>query len=388
MILEKIPRIECVLTIPELIECELDNLISEFSSSKKSTRILKKYKKRIKTFNYFKNMLDPKNTLGISKSSELASFDNLNSSDSLSSSGGSGNLGNLGNLGSSNSNKAKNKANNKANSELNSSEHSIILKIFGNTDMSLIEKNLNEDFFNSFVLKMNDVDKMILTKFIISNIDKLINKYIKILVHIDDQIYILSKQNKDSKKIFLKFFFPKIVKDSVSGENIFDGTINSLRDNIHMTLLPTMEGHGLDGLFHLTFRIEGKKSSIFDYSKFISLNIDANKLGVGIYPDEKCINALIFKIIQNLSKLVELIKSNDFSNLDTYILNMQIYTNMLEFLTLDILKELNIANKIDYIYHKYFYSLGKTTIKTIIDKLFKIVILTFVELCFGIDETS
>ena len=45
-------------------------------------------------------------------------------------------------------------------------------------------------------------------------------------------------------------------------------------------------------------------------------------------------------------------------------------------------------NKIDYIYHKYFYSLGETTIKTIIDKLFKIVILTFVELCFGIDETS
>ena len=44
MILDKIPRIECVLAIPELIEGELDNLINEFSSSKKSLQILKKHK--------------------------------------------------------------------------------------------------------------------------------------------------------------------------------------------------------------------------------------------------------------------------------------------------------------------------------------------------------
>jgi hypothetical protein len=36
MILEKIPRIECVLIIPELIEGELDNLITEFIGNKKS----------------------------------------------------------------------------------------------------------------------------------------------------------------------------------------------------------------------------------------------------------------------------------------------------------------------------------------------------------------
>lgn len=344
MILDKIPRIECVLTIPELVEGELDNLISEFSSSKKSLQILKKHKKRIKTFNYFKNILNTYKVCDISNSTD--STDN----------------------------------------KINSLEQRLVLKIFGNTNLDIVEKKLNEDFFNSFVLRMDESDKMILTKFIISHIDRLINKYIKILVHIDDQIYIVSKQNKDNKKIFLKFFFPKIVKDNVSGENIFDGTINSLRDNIHMTLLPTMEGHGLDGLFHLTFRIEGKKSSIFDYSKFVSLNVDSNKLGVGIYPDNKCIDALIFKIIQNLTKLVELIKLNNYSSLETDILNIQNYTNMLDFLTLDILKNLNITKKIDYIYQKYFYSLGKETIKTIIDKLFKIVILTFVELYFGIDE--
>lgn len=342
MILDKIPRIECVLAIPELVEGELDNLISEFSSSKKSLQILKKYKKRIKTFNYFKNILN------IDKVYDISNSDN----------------------------------------KINSLEQQLVLKIFGDTNMEVIEKNLNEDFFNSFVQEIDNTDKMILTKFIISHIDRLINKYIKILVHIDDQIFILSKQNKENKKIFLKFFFPKIVKDNVSGDNIFDGTINSLKDNIHMTLLPTMEGHGLDGLFHLTFRIEGKKSSIFEYSKFVSLNVDSNKLGVGIYPDEKCIDALIFKIIQNLAKLVELIKLNDFTHLYSDILNIQNYTNMLEFLTLDILKELNIAKKIDYIYQKYFYSLGKETIKTIIDKLFKIVILTFVELYFGIDEKN
>ena len=335
MILDKIPRIECVLVIPELIEGELDNLINEFKTNKKSLQILKKYKKRIKTFNYLKNILNISNCTD--------------------------------------------------NDELNSKELQIVLKIFEKINIELVEKNISEDFFNSFITGMCDNDKMVLTKFIVCHIDRLINKYIKILVHVDDHVFVLSKQNKDNKKIFLKFFLPKIIK-SKSNNNIFDGTINSLRDNIHLTLLPTTEGHGLDGLFHLTFRIEGKKTSIFEYSKFASLNVDLNKLGVGIYPDEKCLDAIIFKIIQNLSKLVELIKINDFKRLDSDILNLQIYTNMLDFLTLDILKELNLSKKIDYIYQKYFYSLGKETIKTIIDKLFKIVILTFVELYFGIDK--
>jgi hypothetical protein len=331
MILEKIPRIECVLVIPELIEGELDNMIKEFEFNKKSLKILKKYKKRIKTYNIIKNIIEISNNI----EDELK-------------------------------------------------EYPIILKLFKKENLDIFEKIISEEFFNSFILSLNNNDKIILTKFIINHIDRLINKYIKILVHMDDQVFVLSKQNKDNKKIFLKFFLPKIKKNTESGENIFDGSINSLKDNIHITLLPTTEGHGLNGLFHLTFRIEGKKSSIFEYSKFASLNIDLNKLGVGIYPDEKCIEGLIFKIIQNLSKLVELIKLNDFSNLDNNILNIQIYTNMLDFLTLDILKELSFNKKLDYVYEKYFYSLGKETIRTIIDKLFKIIILTFVELYFGL----
>lgn len=351
MILDKIPRIECVLTFPELIEGELDNLINEFKSSKKSLQILKKYKKRIKTFNYLKNLLNL---------NELSNYEE------------------------------KSNTNCNLNIDINkktiSKEYQIVLKLFGETNLDLVEKNINETFFNSFVLSMSDEDKMILTKFVISHIDKIINKYIKILVHVDDQIFVLSKQNKDNKKIFLKFFFPKIVKDETTGNNIFNDTINSLKDNIHLTLLPTTEGHGLDGIFHLTFRFEGKKSTIFEYSKFASLNVDINKLGVGIYPDEKCLDAIIFKIIQNLTKLVELIKLNDFTKLDEGVLNLHSYTNMLDFLTLDILNELNQNNKLDYMSQKYFHFLGKETIKIIIDKLFKIVILTFVELYFGINE--
>jgi hypothetical protein len=352
MILEKIPRIECVLVIPELIEGELDNLINQFSSRKKSLLILKKYKKRIKTFHYFKNIIN-----------STTNYDSIQI----------------------------NHDSKQINPDLTKSiskEYQMVLKIFGNTNMEIVKKNINDEFFNSFVNAMGDDDKMVLTKFIISHIDRLINKYIKILVHMDDQVFVLSKQNKDNKKIFLKFFFPKIVRNNENGDSVFNNTINSLKDNIHLTLLPTMEGHGLDGLFHLTFRIEGKKSSIFEYSKFASINVDSNKLGVGIYPDEKCLDGLIFKIIQNLLKLVGLIRLNDFTRLDSDILNIQIYTNMLDYLSLDILNKLNLSKKIDYVYQKYFYSLGKETIKTIIDKLFKIVILTFVELYFDIDKNN
>ena len=339
MILDKIPRIECTLIIPELITGELDNLINEFEENSKSLKILKKYKKRIRTYNYFKNLLNFSNSLD-DKSKELE----------------------------------------------------FVSKLFNDPNSSEIISNI--DLFNSFINSLNLNDKIILTKFIINHIDRLINKYIKIHVHMDDQVFVLSKLNKDNKKIFLKFFLPKIIKktndiNSVNEDettNIFDGTINSLKDNIHMTLLPTIEGHGLDGLFHLTFRVEGKKFVVFEYSKFASINIDSNKLGIGIYPDEKCTDAIIFKIIQNLSKLVEIIKMGDFSNFDNSILNLIIYNNMLEYLSLDILNELNSNNKLEYIFEKYFNSLGKETIKTIIDKLFKIVIFTFVELYFGIGK--
>jgi len=330
MILKKISRIECVLVIPELITEELNNLLKEIDCKKKSLLILKKRKKRIGTFNYTNNLI--KNSL---KTNELIN------------------------------------------------EYEVISKIF--SDPNNFENFTSLEKFNLFVCELNSYDRNILTKYLINHIDQIINKYIKIMVHIDDQIYVISKQNKDFKKIFLKFFFPKIKKDEDEKTNLLDGTINSLKDNIHITLLPTIEGHGLDGLFHLTFRIEGKKSVIFEYSKFASLNVDSNKLAVGIYPDEKCLDALIFKIIENLQKLVQIIKNNNFKEFDNNVLNIHNYSNMLDFLTLDILSSLNISNKLDYIFEKYFCSLGKDMIKIIIDKLFRIVIFTFIDLYFGIN---
>jgi len=340
MILEKIPRIECILTIPEFITEDLTSMLKEFSHMGKSAKILKKYKKRIKTYNYTKALIENK--------TRLEQIEVINT------------------------------------------EYEIISKII--TDPNNYDKFSSMESFNTFICSLEPNDKHVFTKFIINHIDKIINKYIKILIHIDDQVYVLSKQNKDNKKIFLKFFLPKIQKkndtdkisDLDSRPEFIDGSINSLKDNIHVTFLPTVEGHGLDGLFHLTFRIEGKKNVVFEYSKFASLNIDSNKLAVGIYPDEKCLDALIFKIIENLSKLVEIIKLKEFTKFNNEILNFYNYSNMIEYLTLEMLNQLKLTNKLEYIFEKYFFSLGKETIKSIIDKLFKIVIFTFIELYYGI----
>lgn len=340
MILEKIPRIECILTIPEFITDDITSMFKEFSCQGKSLKILKKYKKRIKTYNYARALIE--NKTGLQEN------------------------------------------------EYTNNEYEIISKIF--TNPNNFDKFSSMESFNALICSLEPNDKHVFTKFIIGHIDKIINKYIKILIHIDDQVYVLSKQNKDNKKIFLKFFLPKIqkknesetTKELDSKPQFVDGSINSLKDNIHVTFLPTVEGHGLDGLFHLTFRIEGKKNVVFEFSKFASLNIDSNKLAVGIYPDEKCLDALIFKIIENLPKLVEIIKLKEFTKFNNEILNLYNYSNMIEFLTLEILNQLKLTNKLEYIIEKYFFSLGKETIKSIIDKLFKIVIFTFIELYYGI----
>lgn len=329
MILEKIPRIECILVIPDSITSDLLILFEKYINKKKSLQILKKKKKRLKTYNYIKN---------IAKSS-----------------------------------------NNNCNN--NNPEQEIFLKLLSICDFNQLD---NIELFNSFIqlLEPNELD--IITKFIVKHIDQIINKYIKIIVHTDDQVFVISKLNQDNKKIFLKFFLPKIKKDDTNQINLFDNTINSHKDNIHITLLPTILGHGLDGLFHITFRIEGKTRVIFEYSKFASLNVDSNKLAVGIYPDESCTTSLIFKIIDNLSKLVDLIKLNDYLNINNDVFDLFIYNGLLDYVTFDMLNQLKKENKLNYIFQKYFFSLGKDTIKTIIDKLFRIIICTFIELCFGL----
>jgi hypothetical protein len=229
---------------------------------------------------------------------------------------------------------------------------------------------------------MGDDDKMVLTKFIISHIDRLINKYIKILVHTDDQVFVLSKQNKDNKKIFLKFFFPKIVKDNDSGNSIFNNTINSLKDNIHLTLLPTTEGHGLDGLFHLTFRIEGKNKTWFEYSKYLSLNRESNKFGFIVYNDDKCSDYIMFKITNDFEKLLNLLKYNKINNILEDFFNSKVYNDLCDFIVYDIFNNLISNKKIDMFLNRYFNIVGIKIINSIINKLLKIIFLTFVDMSY------
>ena len=75
MISEKIPRIECVLLIPELIGGELNNLIMKMKSLTKVKRI----KKRIKTCNYIKNLI-----LKSKESNELVNDFEIPNSDAIS----------------------------------------------------------------------------------------------------------------------------------------------------------------------------------------------------------------------------------------------------------------------------------------------------------------
>lgn len=296
--LNKIPRIECILTIPELNYNLINEIISNYKLTK-SLKILKKKKYRIKLINYINNL------------------DNITD---------------------------------------------IIEKIINLDDNNLLNFLNSNDFYN-------------ITSKIVDNINLLINKYIKILIHIDDQIFVISKLNNDSNKIFLKFFLPKIINNL--NNKTFDENINSNKDNIHATILPTLINHGIDGIFHITFRIEGKKKSLFEYTKFCSLNKNSNNLAVLFYLDEKCVNSILFKLTSKLDEIKENIINNNINeiNFDSN------YIDLLNYITIDIINNMIEENKILEFFERYFYSLGKKTIKIIIDKIFKIIIFTFVELC-------
>jgi hypothetical protein len=306
--MQKIPRIECILNIPEINNEIIIKILNNNKNLGKSLKILKKKKKRIMLNNY------------INKIEELKL---------------------------------------------------IIKKI--NIFNDLKDYNKLNDYLKN--IKIEDFN--IISNYIVKNIDNILNKYLKILIHRDDQIYIISKINNDTKKIFLKFFFPKI-KCLLNEKKDFDNNINSNKDNIHATILPTLINHGIDGIFHLTFRLEGKYKSLFEYSKYCSINIDCNKLGVLLYEDEKCLESIIFKITNNLKKLLENIKNNEL--IDDKIFDKESYEDLLEYISSEIINKLINENKIILFLERYLYSFGKNTIKTIIDKLLKIIILTFLEL--------
>ena len=97
-----------------------------------------------------------------------------------------------------------------------------------------------------------------------------------------------------------------------------------------------------------------------------------------MYENEKCIESMIFKISNNLKKLLENIKNNEL--IDDKIFDKENYDDLLEYISSEIVNKLINDNKIILFLERYLYSFGKNTIKIIIDKLLKIIILTFLEL--------
>jgi hypothetical protein len=222
---------------------------------------------------------------------------------------------------------------------------------------------------------------------IIDYIDFIIKKYMYIYIHSDDQTLLISEKNKDNNKIFLKFYFPRITNNEENNVEI-ENRINKFGDNIHFTLLPDIFGHGKDGMFHLTFRIESKAGKpIYEYSKYISFNVVDDKVGIILYDDEKGNNAVIFRISESLEHLNNLISSiNNLSerDFDEFIhnnsINTQVYKDICLYIALDIFKKLFESKKIDNFFTRYLNSFGLQTIYKMINKLLSILLSTFLDL--------
>ena len=240
----------------------------------------------------------------------------------------------------------------------------------------------DEDMFSELALLVSEPDKLPakLENKIIDYIDFIIKKYMNIYIHSEDQTFLISEKNKENNKIFLKFYFPRIKNDNddISVEN----KINKFGDNIHFTLLPEIFGHGKDGMFHLTFRIESKAGKpIYEYSKYISFNIVDGKVGIVLYDDEKGNNAVVFRISNNLQELHNLIISiNNVSCGIENTINTEVYKDICLYIALDIFKKLFDSKKIDNFFTRYLNSYGLETIYKMINKLLSILLSTFLDL--------
>jgi hypothetical protein len=215
---------------------------------------------------------------------------------------------------------------------------------------------------------------------IIDYIDLIIKKYMKIYIHFEDQTYLIPEKNINNDKIFLKFYFPKVNNND---DNILiENKINTFGDNIHFTLLPEIFGHGKDGMFHLTFRIESKKGiPIYEYSKYISFNIIDDKFGIILYDDEKGNNSIVFKLSNNIEELNNFIQNIiNFSNNLEETINTSIFKDICLYIALDIFKKLFASKKINNFFTRYLNSYGLETVSKMINKLLSILLSTFINL--------
>jgi hypothetical protein len=322
----KIPWIECVVTLPEQIEDNFNKLISIYKKKSRSKKKLKKKIARITT-----DKLISENTI-LECEKKFLSYKSENNS---------------------------------------------------------IITMSDEDMFTeleSIVLTPEKISIKLENK-IIDYIDFIIKKYMNIYIHTDDKTLLISEKNKESNKIFLKFYFPRIVNNTENNVSI-ENRINKFGDNIHFTVLPEIFGHGKDGMFHLTFRIESRNGKpIYEYSKYISFNVVDDKVAIILYDDEKGNNAVIFRISNNLEQLYNLILSIDNlsdNNFESFMqdnsINTQVYKDICLYIALDIFKKLFQSKKIDNFFTRYLNSFGLETIYKMINKLLSILLSTFINL--------
>lgn len=320
----KIPWIECVITLPEEIEENFNKLISMYKKKSRSKKKLKKKVSRITT-------------------------DKLLYTDE------------------------------QANKNL---------LVFSEENNSIFTIS-DEDMFSNlmlFALNSKKISSNLENK-IIDYIDFIIKKYIHIFIHTDDKCLLISEKNKENNKLFLKFYFPRIAAN-IENDICVENRINKFGDNIHFTVLPDIFGHGKDGMFHLTFRIESRAGkAIYEYSKYISFNVVDDKVAIVLYDDEKGNNAVVFRISNNLDHLNKLIISiNNLSNneFESFIqddsINTQVYKDICLYIALDIFKKLFESKKIDNFFTRYLNTFGLETIYKMINKLLSILLSTFLNL--------
>ena len=328
----KIPWIECIVTLPDQVEENFNKLISIYKKKSRSKKKLKKKMSRITT----------EKLMCIDEEPNL--------------------------------------------SELKLPEPNLLES---NSDNNPIITMSDEDMFSQLKLFVANPDKITikLENKIIDYIDFIIKKYMNIYIHTDDQTLLISEKNKANNKIFLKFYFPRITNNLENNISI-ENRINKFGDNIHFTVLPDIFGHGRDGMFHLTFRIESKSGKpIYEYSKYISFNVVDDKVGIILYDDEKGNNAVIFRISDNFENLNNLISSiNNLSDIefDDFMqqnsINTQVYKDICLYIALDIFKKLFESKKIDNFFTRYLNSFGLQTIYKMINKLLSILLSTFLDL--------
>ncbi len=366
MEISKIIKIEYVLAIPDDLEKELVLLVDKYKNHiTKSLKIIKKNKYRLKTQDFIKNI----------EFDDLIKYieDYKGDNPILDSSG--------------------------INSDCKQENKSLIN--INDYVQKIIDFDINSEIDENQAIVQKELNKCL-----IDLIDKIINKYIQIIIHTEDKIFVSTKQNLDKTKLFLKFFLPKInsktseepdltekqdesnnkdiqiQEEHTEKSNIILNEQNTKGDNIHASILPSIDDHGKNGLFHITFRIEGRKKSIFRYSKYVSLNRESNKLAFILYSDEKCEDYIIFKLTSELEKIIELIKSEEFVSVINDFFTTETYKDLCKYITLDIFVQMNKENILKDFISKYMYVVGMKLIENIVDKILQLIFFTFADLCF------